>query len=62
MPPGDPKLSPVTWAAGDDELHMAFDFSLLYARWNARRFHLALRRWMNHIPERGWPCHVLVQP
>jgi alpha-glucosidase len=59
MPPGDPGLSARYLGSGDDELHLAFDFSLLYASWDARRFHLTLKRWMNHIPEKGWPCHVL---
>ncbi len=58
-PPGDPELSASYLGSGDDELHLAFDFSLLYRRWNARRYYRSVRRWYSSIPEKGWPCNVL---
>ena len=59
LPPGNPALSAGYLGNGDDELDLAFDFSLMYRSWDALRFYRSLRRWMNHIPEKGWPCHVL---
>jgi len=59
LPPGDPKLSASYIGDGTDELHMAFDFSMIYKRWNARTVYRTIARWMEIIPENGWPCHVL---
>lgn len=59
LPPGDPKLSASYLGDGSDELHLAFDFSLLYKWWNARTVYRTIRRWMEKIPEDGWACHVL---
>lgn len=59
LPPGDPALSAAYLGNGEDELNLAFDFSLIYRPWDARRFYRTIRRWMKHIPEKGWPCHVL---
>jgi alpha-glucosidase len=42
-----------------DLCHLSFDFSLLTARWDARRFGDLLERWYAAIPEKGWPCTVL---
>ncbi len=59
MPPGNPSLSASCLGDGADELHMAFDFSLMYRPWNARSYYRCLRRWDRSIPKEGWPCHVL---
>ena len=59
LPPGDPSLAASFLGNGSDELHLAFDFSLMYRPWNARSFYRALRRWTRAVPENGWPCHVL---
>jgi alpha-glucosidase len=59
MPPGDPRLSAAFLGDGADELHLAFDFSLIYSRWDARRIWKRIERWLRHVPEPGWPCHVL---
>ncbi len=59
LPPGNPNLSARFLGNGEDELHLAFDFSLIYRLWNARRYYRAIKRWMKSIPEKGWPCHVL---
>ena len=42
-----------------DELHMPFDFSLLWAPWSAERFRELIDEVEAAIPERGWPNHVL---
>ncbi|MCP4136222.1 MAG: alpha-glucosidase [bacterium] len=44
---------------GEDELHLAFDFSPVYAKFKAADFRKLLSRWYGSIPEKGWPCHVL---
>ncbi len=44
---------------GTDELHLAFDFSLLFSKYGARRFRECLARWYGALPESGWPCLVL---
>jgi alpha-glucosidase len=59
LPPGNPSLSAGYLGSEDNELNLAFDFSLMYRPWDALRYYRSLRRWMNHIPEKGWPCHVL---
>lgn len=59
LPPGDPALSARFLGNGSDELHLAFDFSLIYRFWNARLYYKCIRRWMKKIPRGGWPCHVL---
>ncbi len=58
-PPGDPELSASYLGDGLDELHLVFDFSLLYSRWSGRGFLKSIRKWIALIPEDGWPCHVL---
>jgi alpha-glucosidase len=58
-PPGDPALSASYLGENNDELHMAFDFSLMYRWWNAWRFYRSIRRWQHAVPEGGWPCNVL---
>ncbi|HEY1405204.1 MAG TPA: alpha-glucosidase [Spirochaetota bacterium] len=59
LPPGNPSLSADFLGSGHDELHMAFDFSLIYRFWSARAYYKCIRRWMKKIPDGGWPCHVL---
>jgi alpha-glucosidase len=58
-PPGSPSLSASFLGRGDDELNLAFDFSLMYRFWNARRFYRCIKHWYGHIPVNGWPCNVL---
>lgn len=58
LPPGNPHLSAKFTGSGEDELHMAFDFSLMYRPWSARMFYRCIRKWLKSIPEKGWPCHV----
>lgn len=58
-PPGDSELSASYLGMGNDELHLAFDFSLLYRRWNARKFYKCIKNWFAVLPDSGWPCHVL---
>ena len=57
--PGNPGLSASFLGNGEDELHLAFDFSIMYRLWSARRFYRAVKRWYKVLPENGWPCNVL---
>ena len=59
LPPGNPELSASFLGDGNNELHLAFDFSIMYRLWNAKRFYNYIKRWYKAIPEKGWPCHVL---
>ncbi len=59
LPPGNPELSASFLGNGTDELHLTFDFSIMYRFWNARRFYKCIKKWSSVIPENGWQCNVL---
>ena len=59
LPPGDAEVVSNYLGKGDDGLHIAFDFSLIFSKWNARKYYKAIKQWYKHIPHNGWPCHVL---
>jgi alpha-glucosidase len=59
LPPGDPGLSASYMGSGDDELHLTFDFSIMYRLWGARNYYKCIKKWYERIPEKGWPCNVL---
>ena len=42
-----------------DELHLSFDFSLMYTKWSADAFRERLRGYHEKIHEGAWPCTVL---
>ena len=55
-------FDPEEWASyyGDgDELHMPFNFSLLWAEWDATRFRELVDTYDRVVPPHGWPSHVL---
>jgi alpha-glucosidase len=43
----------------NDELHLAFNFSFLYAPWSAEAFRRETLRFQRLVGRRGWPDHVL---
>lgn len=57
-PPGNPSIAASYLGRGNDALHLTFDFSLIFRRWNARSYYLAIRKWLQVIPKKGWPCFV----
>lgn len=57
-PPGNPALS-AEYLGGGRELHLTFDFSLVFTEWDAAKIHARIDKWMGSIPPGGWPCHVL---
>jgi alpha-glucosidase len=44
---------------GDNALHLAFDFSLIFRYWNARKYFKCIESWELNLPEKGWPTYVL---
>jgi alpha-glucosidase len=59
LPPGNPKLAAGFLGCGDDMLHLAFDFSLLFCTWNARNYYRAIQAYYDALPSAGWPCFAL---
>jgi alpha-glucosidase len=59
MPPGNPELSAFYLGNGKDSLHLAFDFSMMYRRWSARLIFKTVSRWINAVPEKARPAHVM---
>ena len=59
LPPGNSKLVGKYMDKGDNALNMAFDFSLIFARWSANKYRKVLTSGYQNIPLKGWPCTVL---
>jgi len=59
LPPGDPSRVASYLEDGDNSIHLAFDFSIIFRSWNARKYYRCIERWYSKIPEKGWPCNVL---
>jgi alpha-glucosidase len=59
MPPGDPATAADYLGSGNNSIHLAFDFSLMFQPWKARKFYLCLKKWYEQIPKNGWACNVL---
>ena len=58
-PPGDARLVAGFLGDGKDMLHLAFDFSLIFSRWNASSYYKIIRRYYKSLPPDGWPCFVI---
>jgi alpha-glucosidase len=59
LPPGNPATVADYLGSGDNSIHLAFDFSLIFLPWSAKRYYNCLKTWYGHIPENGWACNVL---
>ncbi|MDR3002561.1 MAG: alpha-glucosidase [Fibromonadaceae bacterium] len=59
VPPGDTKLASSFLGSGNDMLHLAFDFSLIFTRWKATFYYKTIRRIYSKMPKEGWPCFFL---
>lgn len=57
--PGNPGLAGSYLGKGDDELHLSFDSSWLYNKWDAEQFHKSAVKWYQALPEKGWPALCL---
>lgn len=53
------KIAASYLGASNDELHLSFNFELLYLKWNAISFKKALERWYSVLPETGRPTLTL---
>lgn len=58
-PPGDPYLTAKFLGDGNNMLHMAFDFSLIFTHWGATNYNEVLTNYYDALPKDGWPCFVL---
>lgn len=54
----DPRYPAEYQGNGGDELHMAFNFSFIYAEFNATDFRQKLMDWYEVLGEERWPSHV----
>jgi len=59
MPPGNPKAAARYLGKSDNGIHLAFDFSLIFSKWDARHYYSHIANWYSGIPDPGWPCNVL---
>ncbi len=59
MPPGNAELSARYLADGEKGIHLAFDFSLMFQKWNAYNYYQCIKKWIKSIPNNGWLCNVL---
>ncbi len=58
QPPGNSEVAARYLDEGKG-LHMAFDFSLIFQYWSARKYFNCIQKWYKCIPVNGWPCNVL---
>jgi len=58
-PPGNPETVARYLADGKNGIHLAFDFSLIFSKWNAHHYYQRISNWYSKIPEQGWPCNVM---
>ncbi|MCX7677628.1 MAG: alpha-amylase family glycosyl hydrolase [Spirochaetes bacterium] len=54
----NPALAAKYLGDGTNALHLAFDFSFMDTKWDAKLFENRLRAYHERIPEKGWPCTV----
>ncbi len=59
LPPGNHRLVASYLTNTVNLLHLAFNFSLIFSRWSAKRFSSIIGKWMDSIPVEAWPCNVL---
>ena len=57
MPPGDSAMA--ASYCGKKGLNLAFDFSLIFKKWDARAYYECIKHWYKLIPKNGWACNVL---
>ena len=55
----DPDGAEGYYGNGDDEFHLAFNFSLIDLPWNPRAMQRAILDYEARLPEAAWPCWVM---
>ena len=58
MPPGNSKIA-ASYLANGNGIHLAFDFSLIFRSWDAKKYYRCILEGYRHIPKKGWSCIVL---
>ncbi|MCE9596994.1 MAG: alpha-glucosidase [Spirochaetia bacterium] len=56
--PGDPNKA-ASYLGNFDELHLAFDFTILFQKWSAKDFATVMRNWIRACSPENWPALVL---
>ena len=59
MPPGDPTLSASYLSNTGKRIHLTFDFSLMFQKWNANKYYQCIKKSLSNIPDNAWACNVL---
>jgi alpha-glucosidase len=57
-PPGNSEVV-ASYLDQGNGIHLAFDFSLFFRTWNARKYFNCIQETYRHIPPEAWPCIVL---
>lgn len=57
--PGNSSLVASYLGNGRNGVHLAFDFSLIFARWGAKTYATCIEQSNFHLPKKGWPTLVL---
>jgi len=57
--PDDHKQPAEYLGNANDELHLAFDFSLLMQPWDPKKIFRCLHDWYAPLPDDGWPCQAM---
>ena len=58
-PPGNAELPASYYGLDGDELHMAFNFSFLYCKWNPSSFRNVILEWEKNLKTHHWPNYTL---
>lgn len=58
-PPGNSALVNSFLGDGTDMLHLSFDFSIVFSRFNAKQYHKVITNYYQSIPEKAWPCFFI---
>ena len=58
-PPGDPRLVVSFLGNGLDMLHIAFDFSLVFAIFKSSIYYRLINKYYSYIPRQAWACFFL---
>lgn len=55
--PGNPEKS-AGYLGLDNELNLAFDFTIIHQKWNAKKFSKTFREWLNATKNPNWPVNT----
>lgn len=58
-PPGNSSLVNSFLGNGENMLHLAFDFSLVFSPFNAKQYYKIIRNYYQSLPDKSWPCFFI---